>query len=291
MPIHVLSSRNQRVHIPSHALAVSISGSVQYAELDVRAAGDQPVGRISQHAVLLPRLVGQVSVGVRAVGVPRFETGTEVFLTVAQDNPVDVDPVEVQFYLIHVSGDTGVTVAALTPQGTRIAVELSAVADVPLSPLGAAAKVARQTVGRGTRAGGAVLVALDGSASMRPWFVDGSVANATDIVVGVAAAIGLGEVTAVVVGAQVTPVHVEATGTGGALADAVRKVQPRWSAGARWSQLATQPLTLVCTDSPISAVQQRFPTLTLTNAMQLGDAVNNPRLLNGITAHLVRVLS
>ena len=35
---------------------------------------------------------------------------------------------------------------------------------------------------------GSVLVALDISASMRPWFDDGSTAAATDIVVGVVAA-------------------------------------------------------------------------------------------------------
>lgn len=293
MPIHVMSSRNERVQIPSHALAVSISGAVQHAELDVRATAEQQVVRVTRHAVMLPHVAGPVIVGVRAVGVPRFDAGTEVFLTIAHDNPSDADPVEVQFDPIDVSGDTGMAMASLTPQGSRIEIRLSAVADVPLSPLGAAARnSARKAFGRGTpRPGGSVLVALDGSASMRRWFADGSAANVTDIVVGVAAAIGLSEVSAAVVGAQVTPVPVAEPGAAGALAEAVRRVEPRWSAGARWSALGPQPLTVACTDMPTTAVRQRFPVLALTSDMRLADVLNEPRLLDGITAHLVKVLA
>jgi hypothetical protein len=188
-----------------------------------------------------------------------------------------------------------------------------AVADVPLSPLGSAARSsARQLIGRTpAQSDESVVVALDVSASMRPWFADGSAAAATDIVVGVAAAAGIRNVSAVFVGAEVTPVVVggsDARGYGLGLADAVRKAQPRWSAGARWSQLAPGPRTIACADFPTSAVQQRFPVITLSNDRRFDAAgprlpsprqghdasaelLVHPQVLDRITAALVGVLT
>jgi hypothetical protein len=314
MPIYVVGARNQRVRIPNQALAVSITGSVRGAELDVRTGAEQPVVRPTAHHAVLPQITGEVTVGVRPVGAPRFGPGTVIHLAIAHDNPADVDPVQVLFDAVDVSGDSGVVFAALRPQGSHIEVGVSAVADLPLSPLGSAARSsARQVIGRRpAQSDGSVVVALDVSASMRPWFADGSAAAATDIVVGVAAAAGIRNVSAAFVGAEVTPVVVGGSGAPGSdgvgLADAVRQARPRWSVGARWSQLAPGPRTIACTDFPTSAVQQGFPVIGLSNDRRFdaaGARLPSPRqgqdasaellahahVLDRITTSLVRALT
>jgi hypothetical protein len=220
---------------------------------------------------VLPRITADVTIGVRPVGAPRFGPGTVIHLAIAHDNPAEVDPVQVLFDPVDVSGDSAVMFAVLRPQGSHIEVGISAVADMPLSPLASAARSsARQVIGRGpAQSDGSVMVALDVSASMRPWFDDGSAAAATDVVVGVVAAAGIRNVAAVLVGAEVTPVVIDAPGAADSdvaqLADAVRRARPRWSAGARWSRLATGPRIIACTDSPASTVRQGLPVIGLSN--------------------------
>jgi hypothetical protein len=314
MPIYVVGERNQSVSIPNEALAVSITGSVGEVELDLHAGAQQLVVRPTAHRAVVPQITGEVMVGVRPVGTPRFGPGTVIHLTIAHDNPADVDPVQVLFDPVDVSGDSGVVFAALRPHGSHVEVGVIAVADVPLSPLGSAARSsARQVIGREpAQSDGSVVVAVDVSASMRPWFADGSVAAATDIVVGVAAAAGIRTVSAVFVGAEVTPVGGGESGApgsdGAGLADAVRQARPRWSAGARWSRLTPGPRTIACADFPTSALQQGFPVIALSDDPRL-DAVGarlpsprqahdasaellaHPQVLDRITAALVRVLT
>jgi hypothetical protein len=314
MPIYVVGAPNQRVRIPNQALAVSITGSVGNAELDLRTGADQPVVRPTAHHAVLPRITADVTIGVRPVGAPRFGPGTVIHLAIAHDNPAEVDPVQVLFDPVDVSGDSGVMFAVLRSQGSHIEVGVNAVADVPLSPLASAARSsARQVIGRGpAQSDVSVMVALDVSASMRPWFDDGSAAAATDIVVGVVAAAGIRNVAAVLVGAEVTPVVIDPPGAADSdvaqLADAVRRSRPRWSAGVRWSRLATGPRIVACTDSPASTVRQGFPLIGLSNDRRfdaLGARLPSPRqgqdasdellshqhVLDHITASLTRALT
>jgi hypothetical protein len=314
MPIYVVNAPNQRVRIPHEALAVSITGSVRGAELDLRTGVEQPVVRPTAHHAVLPRINGEVTVGVRPVGAPRFGPGTVIHLAIAHDNPAEVDPVQVLFDPVDVSGDSAVMFAVLRPQGSHIEVGISAVADVPLSPLGSAARSsARQVIGRGpAQSDGSVMVALDISASMRPWFDDGSAAAATDIVVGVVAAAGIRNVAVVLVGAEVSPVVIDAPGDADSdvagLADAVRRARPRWSAGARWSRLAAGPRIIACADSPASAVRQGFSVISLSNDRRFDamgarlpsprqgqdasdELLAHPQVLDHITASLVRALT
>lgn len=314
MPIYVVGAPNQRVRIPNQALAVSITGSVGNAELDLRTGADQPVVRPTAHHAVLPRITADVTIGVRPVGAPRFGPGTVIHLAIAHDNPAEVDPVQVLFDPVDVSGDSAVMFAVLRSQGSHIEVGVNAVADVPLSPLASAARSsARQVIGRGpAQSDVSVMVALDVSASMRPWFDDGSAAAATDIVVGVVAAAGIRNVAAVLVGAEVTPVVIDAPGAADSdvaqLADAVRRSRPRWSAGVRWSRLATGPRIVACTDSPASTVRQGFPLIGLSNDRRfdaLGARLPSPRqgqdasdellsqqhVLDHITASLTRALT
>lgn len=314
MPIYVVGAPNQRVRIPNQALAVSITGSVGNAELDLRTGADQPVVRPTAHHAVLPRITADVTIGVRPVGAPRFGPGTVIHLAIAHDNPAEVDPVQVLFDSVDVSGDSGVMFAVLRWQGSHIEVGVNAVADVPLSPLASAARSsARQVIGRGpAQSDVSVMVALDVSASMRPWFDDGSAAAATDIVVGVVAAAGIRNVAAVLVGAEVTPVVIDAPGAADSdvaqLADAVRRSRPRWSAGVHWSRLATVSRIVACTDSPASTVRQGFPLIGLSDDRRfdaLGARLPSPRqgqdasdellshqhVLDHITASLTRALT
>jgi hypothetical protein len=316
MPIYVVGTRNQRVRIPSRPLVVSITGSVASAELELRAAPDQPIVRASAQNTVLPRLVNPVTVAVRPIGTRQFPPGTVVHLAIAHDMPDAVDPVQVLLDPVDVSGDTAVVFAVLTPRGPDIEVAVAAVADTALSLLASAARTsARAVVGRGAAPSeGAVVVALDSSGSMRGFYADGSVAAAADVVVGVADALGLRHVSAVFVGSQIIPVSQPAAQAPGgpapeSLAEAIRRSQPRWSAGARWSRLAVgRACAIVCTDFPTIAVQQRFPVIALSKDRPVpggaawlpaprpgndasAELLAHPPVLDRITATLVRALS
>jgi hypothetical protein len=278
MPIYVLGARTRSVAIPNQALALTISGSVRDAALHIRAAADQPVVRSSAHLMVLPIVTGPLTVSVEPVGDGSFGPNTVIHLSIGPDAPADVDPVQVVFDPIDVTGDSGVELATLTPAGARIEVAVSAVADRPLSRLGTAARVAaRSVIGRRSEpATGAVIIAVDTSASMRAAFADGSVAAAVDIVAGIADAAGVTDVSAVLVGENRIPVLSASAAT---LADAVRSVQPRWCAGARWSTVTNEDArTVVCTDFPTMTMRQHLPVLAITtdHRLQADCAVLHP---------------
>ena len=276
MPIYVVGARAQRVRIPNQALSITVTGSVTGAALDIRA-GAQTVVRSSDHHAVLPQIDAPLVVALIPRGAARFAPGTVVHLAIAHDTPTVADPVQVVFDPVDISGEAVVVFAELTPQGPDIEVAASALADTPMNPLAAAARsVARATVGRGRPARATpVVLACDTSASMRQWFADGSVAAAADIVVGVADALGLGAVNAVLVGAEVTAVPQPPTPDG--LATMLRQAAPRWSAGARWSKLAPGPArVIVCSDYVPTQVRQRFPVIAVSADQHLDPAARLP---------------
>ena len=133
------------------ALAVSITGSVAGSRTGCTCrcgtAGGPP-NRASR-GVAADHRRGD---GRRATGRARRDSalGTVIHLAIAHDNPTEVDPVQVLFDPVDVSGDSAVVFAVLRPQGSHVEVGIIAVADVPLSPLGSAARSsARQVIGRG----------------------------------------------------------------------------------------------------------------------------------------------
>jgi hypothetical protein len=263
--------------------------------------------RSSAHLTVLPIVTGPLTVSVEPVGNGSFGPNTVIHLSIGPDAPGVVDPVQVVFDPIDVTGDSGVELATLTPAGARIEVAVSAVADRPLSRLGTAARVAaRSVIGRRSEPSvGAVVIAVDTSASMRSAFADGSVQAAVDIVVGIADAVGVTDVSAVLVGEHPVPVLTESAAT---LADAVGSAQPRWCAGARWSAVtAGGPRTVACTDFPTTAVRQRFPVLAIATDPRLqadcavlypprrgtdpaAEALAAPAVLERIAVSLVRRL-
>lgn len=308
MPIYALTARNQRAHIPVGPLSISISGAVQDAALDIQGAPGQPVVRSSPQHVVVPSLTGPITIAVRPAFTTQFGAGTVVHLAIAHDVPDEADPVQVLFDPVDVSGDAAVVFAELHPAGHHIEVAVTAAADTALSPLAAAARTAaRRLIGRDRKVAHAELVvALNSSASMRPWFADGSVAAAADVAVGVADALGIHDVAAVLVGADVTKVPVDGHGPGAGLADAVRKVQPRWSAGARWSRLRTDIATVACSDFPASGVHRGFALITQSDDRRVAgprlpaprsgqdasaELLAHPQVLDEITAGLVRALT
>ncbi|KZS63004.1 hypothetical protein [Mycobacterium ostraviense] len=269
MPIYLMSERTRSVTIPSQALALSITGSVAEAVLNVHAAADQPVVRSSSHRSVLPIVIGPLVVSVQPARGDFFGPDTVVQLTIGPDTADAVDPVQVVFEPVDVSGDSDVELATLTPAGTRIEIAVSAVADRPLNPLGTAARAAaRKVVGRRSEPSShPVVIAVDASASMRSAFSDGSVSAAADIVVGVADAVGITDVSAVLVAEKPVPVPTEPAGT---LAGSLRNAEPRWSAGARWSAIAGNGgRTVVCTDFPTQILRQRFPVIAISTDPRL----------------------
>jgi hypothetical protein len=134
-----------------------------------------------------------------------------------------------------------------------------------MSRLASAARTsARRALDGRRRAGrGPVLVALDTSASMLPTFAWGGAAAAIDVIVGVAAAVGISDVSATLIGEEPVPVK---CGTAAQLATAVSQAAPRWSAGARWLQLPhTSGRTVVCTDFPTRITLQRFVVMAFSD--------------------------
>lgn len=309
MPIYVVGAHNPRVQIPDQPLTVSISGSLSAAALLVSADHDQRVMRPSPHVAVLPKLSGTVSIGVKPpAGIGAFAEGTVVNLAIGHDSATDVDPVQVVFDPVDVAGDTEVELAVLTPFGAGIEVVAAALPDIPLSQLAAAARTsARKLVGRGARAShGAVVLAIDASASMRPMFTDGIVAAVADIVVGVADAVGVSDVTVVLVGETVEQVRSQLGPA--SLAEALSATRPHWCAGARWSRLfETEARTIVCTDFPTTAIPHRYPVLAISSDPRLDSAhvrmtpprpgtqvvdelLTHPSALDALTHPLVEVL-
>jgi hypothetical protein len=300
MPIYAVGAHNPRVQIPHQPLTVSISGSVDAATLLVSAEHGQPVMRPNPHLAVLPRLSGPVSIRVRpSTGVGVFAQGTVVNLAIGHDSATDLDPVQVVFDPVDVAGDTEVELAVLAPLVAGIEVVAAALPDIPLSPLAAAARTsARKVVGRGARAShGAVVLAVDASASMRPVFADGSVAAVVDIIVGVADAVGVSDVTAVLVGETATLVPSPAGPAG--LAEAVSAIRPRWCAGVRWSRLTEiGARTIVCSDFPTTAIPSdsrldsrwvRMPR-PRPGAQAVAELLGQPGVLDTLTHSLVQVL-
>lgn len=307
MPIYVMSERTRSVTIPGQPLAVSISGSLDDVVLNVRAAADQPVVRSSPHRSVLPIVNGPLTISVEPVRGDFFGPDTVVQLAIGSDTADQVDPVQVVFDPVDVSGDSDVELATLTPAGARIEIAVSAVADRSLSPLGSAARAAaRRVIGRRSEpSSDAVVIAVDASASMRSAFRDGSVSAAADIVIGVGDAVGITEVSAMLVAETPVPVATQGAST---LADAIRNAEPRWSAGARWSTVAgTGARIVVCTDFPTQTLRQRFPVIAISTDPRLesdcavlrpprpgvdaaAEVLSQPTVLERIAISLVRGL-
>lgn len=274
MPIYLLGARTARVEIPNQPLAVSISGSVSGAALYVEPSAN--VVRVNAHLAVLPAMSGPVTIGVEPVGAPTFGHGTVVHLSIGPDNQSDLDPVQIGFDPVDVSGAGAMELAALTPAGPRVEVAVRAVADSPLGPLAAMARTAARRAGgaRQRPRSGSLTIAVDTSASMLPAFTDGSVAAAVDVIVGVADVAGIGDVDVLLVGSRTAAVRAPAA----ELAAAVAGTQVRWSAGARWSALPSGVRTIAVTDARDVPVG-RLPVLRITGdprCAQLGPVLVPP---------------
>lgn len=308
MPIYLLGARTPSVEIPNQAMSISISGSISSAALYVEAGqgSAQNIVRVDAHTVIVPAVAETLSVGVEPVGASTFGHETVVHLAIGPDSADDIDPVQVGFDPVNVSGAGAMELAALTARGGRVEVAVRAVADVPLSPLASMARTAaRRCAGnRPNRPGGALALGVDTSASMRWAFASGSVSAAVDLVVGVADVAGIRDVSATLVGARCSQVDASPA----ELAQALTGAGIRWSAGARWSQLPAAGRTLILTDSSNPLTQGRFPTMWISEDQRLraiGPLLNlppqgvtaerhlaaNPPLVDELAAALLRVLT
>lgn len=265
MPIYLLGSRTPSVEIPSETVSISIAGSVAGTSLYVTSVEPHRVVRINPHLVIVPRIASELTVGVEPVGATTFGHGTVVHLSVGLDSPRELDPVQVGFDSVNVSGRGATELAALSPRGDRVEVSVRTAADTPLSPL---ASMARTAARRGAGAGpyaenGSLCVGVDMSASMRSAFADGSVSAAIDMLIGVADTTGIRECTAVLIGESGTPVQAPPQ----ELARAVSRAPTRWSVGARWSALAGAEHTIVVSDFVSRSIP--FATVCISDNVRL----------------------
>lgn len=270
MPIYLLGARTSSITIPNQTLSIAITGSVDEAFLYVEASNDQNVVRISPQMVLIPAITAELIVGVKPIGTGTFAHETIIHLSAGPDSHGELDPVQVAFDPVNVSGCQAMELAALTPCGRRVEVCVLGVADLPLSRLASMARTAarRKAGARLPSPGGSLSIGVDTSASMRAAFTDGSVAAAVDMLVGVADVAHIGPITATLVGAQAVPVDAAAP----ELAQAVSTNPARWSAGARWSTLPDSDRTVVVSDHVNHAVKRQFSTLCISGNHRLSAA-------------------
>ncbi|WP_280832906.1 hypothetical protein [Mycolicibacterium frederiksbergense] len=238
------------------------SGNVQ---LRVASDGSQRVLRINSAAVTIPWLTEPATVGVEPVGVPTFGNEAVVQLVIGPDSADvagEMDPVQVVFDPVDVSGCRFVELAELTPRDRKIKVVARVFSDAALSPLASMARTAaRRSSGASPRLSGARLsIGVDTSASMWWSFHDGSVSAAIDLIVGVADAVGIRDVSTTMVGAGCTPVEAPAA----QMAAAVARAPLRWSAGVRWSRMPEAEHTILLTDSVSQLAQRRSPTMWIS---------------------------
>lgn len=274
MPIYLLGSRTRSVQIANQAVSVSISGPAHGVALYATASDGQNVVKVNPQLVIVPPITGTVTIGVEPDSSVCFGHDTVVRLAIGSDSPDELDPVQVTFDPVNVSGSGAEELATLTPRGDHVEVAVRAVPDTPLSPLANMARTAaRRTAGsRQWPRGGALSIGVDTSASMRWAFDDGSVAAAVDTIVGVADVVGIQDVTAALVGGRYTPVDAPVAG----LAQAIAGAAVQWSAGARWSLLPDAGHTIAITDSVTRVRDGRFPALRVSHDGAL--AVSGPAL-------------
>ena len=268
MPIYLLGSRTTSVQIPNRTLSIAIAGSVDEAALYVDGSEGRNVVRINAHLTLVPAIDSELTVGVKPVGAKAFSHNSVVHLSIGPDSPAEIDPVQLSFDPVNVSGCGAMELATLSPHGAHVEVSARAVADAPLGRLaGMARTAARRCAGNGTdRRGGSLSIGVDTSASMSDAFADGSVSAAIEVLVGVADVTGIRNISATQVGAGGVPVDAPAA----ELARAVTRHPVRWSAGARWSVLPRAARTVLVTDATSDAVPEGFSTLCISGDTRLG---------------------
>lgn len=306
MPIYLLGSRTSSVQIPNQTLSIAIAGSVEHAALHVDGGAGQNVVRINAHLALIPAIGSELSVIVKPIGVQNFSHDTIVYLSISPDSPAEIDPVQLSFDPVNVSGCGAMELATLSPRGAHIEVSARAVADAPLGRLASMARTAARRVGgSGKRPrGGSLSIGVDTSASMSGAFADGSVSAAIELLVGVADVTGIRNIAATLVGARGVPVDAPAAD----LAQAVTRHPVRWSAGARWSVLPQVGRTVLVTDFVSDAVPQNRSTLCISGDTRLGgptpllapppagvgaedNLTANPALIDNLAAALLPILS
>lgn len=288
MPIFLLGSRTRSVKIPDQTMSVSISGSVDNAMLYVVGSGGQQAVRVNRHVLIVPAATEGLAVGVEPHEHGTFDDDVVVHLNIGAEAPDEVDPVQIAFDPVNVSGSAATELATLTPHGGSVEVAVRSAPDTPLNALANMARTAarRSAGGHRVRQGGSLSIGIDTSASMRSAFGDGSVGAAIDVIVGVADAAGIRDVAATLIGARGTPIDVPSP----ELAKAVMKTPVRWSAGVRWSLLGPHGCAIAVTDFADTARASGFPTMCVSHddaAMAHGPVLTTPPANTTAERHLV----
>ncbi len=181
------------------AVTVTISGNrAARARLTARLANgaDAPVRVHSAGMLIVPRVEDEiVIVAVPDSGLEHFDENTVLHVTIGPDSPQDPDADYAQLAPREVSGLTSIELATLRPDSAdQVAVTTRlAMADVLLPALASRARVAcRGALGVDSLPAESqvtVSCVVDSSTSIAPLIADGTLAAATELVIGVAAVI------------------------------------------------------------------------------------------------------
>lgn len=192
MPTYVLEGGSS-VTLPAKPLTLRVQGHRQ-ADIRLEAwrdgAADPSAISPMPGMLVLPRVTASTEVRVVPAGTRTFGSGTVVALSAAIELHADADPERAVLHGVDLSGLAERELLRVDPAGAEIRLTaLGVVADTPLPPLAARARdLARELLGveRLPAAEATDLhISVDASASMRALVVDGSVAAAADVVIGV----------------------------------------------------------------------------------------------------------
>ncbi|WP_432558928.1 hypothetical protein [Granulicoccus sp. GXG6511] len=192
MPTYVLEGGSSAT-LPAKPLTLRVQGPGQAdIRLEARQNGAPDPSALSPMPgmLVLPRVTGPLEVRVIPMRERTFPSATVIALSAAIEMHRDQDPERAVMQGVDLSGLAERELLRIEPHGDRLRlIALGVVIDAPLPPLAAKARdAARELLGveRVPAAdASALVIRVDGSASMRPLVLDGSVGAALEVLVGV----------------------------------------------------------------------------------------------------------
>ena len=192
MPTYVLEGGSGAT-LPAKPLVLRVQGPGE-SEARLEARQDvtpDPTAMSPQPGVLvLPRVTGPVDVRVIPAGGRPFPSGTVIALSAAIEQHGDPDPERAVMLGVDLSGLTGRELLRIEPRDGQVRLTaLGVVVDSPLPALAAKARdIARELLGVEwvpDSDASALVIRVDGSASMRSLVADGSVGAALEVLAGI----------------------------------------------------------------------------------------------------------
>lgn len=192
MPTYVLEGGSSAT-LPARPLTLRVQGAAQGdIRLEARRDGEPDPTALSPMPgmLVLTRVTAPIEIRVIPVRERTFPSSTVVSLSATIEMHGDPDPERAVMQGVDLSGLSERELLRVEPAGGAVRLTaLGVVVDAPLPPLAARARdLARELLGVERVSGAdasALVIRVDGSASLRPLVADGSVGAALEVVVGV----------------------------------------------------------------------------------------------------------